>query len=193
MIQINDGFYCPTCLARRPDPQNICHGKDHYVLAPATFYKSPLPSLVHNFKYRRLEKISKILSVILITYIKKSQLDTSSFLTTFIPLHFHKERKRGFNQSEEIAKIFCQYFNIPLVKTLKRIKNTKSQAQIKNNQKRAENISNSFLAINPENVKGKSFILIDDISTSGATLKEASKILKENGARKIIGLVVAKA
>jgi competence protein ComFC len=64
--------------------------------------------------------------------------------------------------------------------------------KIKSYQARFENIKNSFEIIDARKIKNKEIILIDDISTTGATLMEGAKILKQNGAKKIYGLVIAK-
>ena len=64
--------------------------------------------------------------------------------------------------------------------------------EIKSYQARFENIKNSFEIIKANQIKNKDIILIDDISTTGATLIEAAKVLKQNGAKKVYGLVVAK-
>jgi len=76
-----------------------------------------------------------------------------------------------------------------LVKT----KNTQSQTQLQNFEEREQNVAASFALKNPASVKNKNIVLIDDVFTSGATMKEAVKVLKSAGAKKIIALVVARA
>ena len=74
---------------------------------------------------------------------------------------------------------------------LYKIKETPTQVSIKNKEKRLKNLSNVFEIKNSEKIKDKNIILIDDVSTTGATLEEASRSLKNSGAKKIISLVVA--
>lgn len=194
LIKINNSFFCPVCMARMPDLKKICHPDSKYILSAASFYAYPIPALIHNFKYKpRLDDLKNILGAILISYFKNLPVDLADFEATFVPLYFWKEKERGFNQSEVLAKIFSNYFSIPLTTVLKRIKNTDSQAKQKSHSGREENVRDCFKPIDPEKIKGKNFILIDDVSTSGATISEAVKTLKENGARKIVALVVAKA
>ena len=76
---------------------------------------------------------------------------------------------------------------------MKRIKDTKPQIKIKDYKERANNIKNAFELINRGKVKSKNIILVDDVYTSGATIKEVVKILKRAGAANIIALTIAKA
>jgi len=117
----------------------------------------------------------------------------SLWLIVPVPLHSRRKRERGFNQAKLLAEIVARHFNLTLIEALKRIKNTKPQAKIKDIEKRMKNISNCFVIKNPEMIQGKNIILVDDVFTSGATMNEAVKILKQNGAKKVIALVLAKA
>jgi ComF family protein len=119
-----------------------------------------------------------------------------------IPLSPKRLHERGFNQSqlicEEIIKLNTRQQNLK-IKLEKDIlikpKDTEHQAQIKDRRARLKNISGSFAIRNTkenlEKLKGKNIILIDDILTTGATLTEARKILKQAGTRKIIAFTVA--
>lgn len=116
-----------------------------------------------------------------------------------IPLSKRRFRERGFNQAEllceEIIKIDeenSQHQYLKMDKNiLIKIKETEHQARIKNRKERLENLSKSFAVKKGEFLKGKNIILIDDVTTTGATLSEAKKILKENGAYKIIAFTIA--
>jgi len=110
-----------------------------------------------------------------------------------IPLHPSRERGRGFNQSEAIAEEISKTLGVKLMTgNLIRIKNTKPQPEIKGLEKRQENIAGCFAVKNPELIKGKKIIPIDDVFTSGSTMNEAVKILRKAGAARVIGLVIAK-
>ncbi len=191
-IQTLSALYCPECGARLANSESSCHRSD-YVLAPASKFFPPIPALIHNFKYQELVKISDILSAMLIVCLKNSNIKIDDFIITQIPLYPKKIRKRGFNQSEILAKSVANYFSLPHKHLLKRTKDNDQQAKQKDYGKRFENIKNCFQSLNAEDIAGKKIILVDDVSTSGATLAEASRILKKYGAVKIIALVVAKA
>ncbi len=192
LIHINNSFMCPKCNARKTNYKIECHNTK-FILAPACFYHEPIPALIHSYKYKRLQSIKKILSSLIIVYINNLNLEIKDFYISYIPLHHKKERRRGFNQSKELAKIVSNYFNIPIIKTLEKIEDKESQTTIRNSWNRFTNVKNTMQLNMGVEIKNKKILLIDDISTSGATLNEASKILKSEGAKKIIGLVVAKA
>lgn len=124
-----------------------------------------------------------------------SEIDKKNILLIPIPLHKRKKRQRGFNQSELLAEAVASHFSLSYnPKILLKIKNNLPQAKINNFSNRKKNSENIFQIsnFNLNLIKNKWIILIDDVYTSGATMQEAAKILKKNGAKKIIGLVIAK-
>ncbi len=197
-IQLNTSLFCPVCRLRLAGNKKICsHTK--YLLGAAGNYDDPvIKNLIHYFKYKSFENLTPILGEIILNYLKLINFQNyklPNFIIIPIPLHRAKERQRGFNQSKLLAKYVADNFNLELADILKRNKNTKPQAQCKS-EERIKNISNCFQIKNSadaEKIKNKNILLIDDVFTSGATINEAVKILKQNGARKIIALVAAKA
>lgn len=108
-----------------------------------------------------------------------------------VPLHTKRLIWRGFNQSTELAKQISRSTNIPVLNTaLVRTRNTKPQTQL-GHKERKENLKNAFAA-NPEQIRGKSILLIDDVYTTGATLRECSKAILGAGAAKVDVLVLAR-
>jgi len=108
-----------------------------------------------------------------------------------IPLHPSRKRWRGFNQAEVLCQTLSAELNLPIADVLQRDKMTKTQKDLKKEQ-RLKNVSDAFKLKPNANVHGKNIILIDDVTTTGATLQEAAKILKRNGSAKVICLTVAR-
>lgn len=112
-----------------------------------------------------------------------------------IPLSKARLRERGYNQTELIAKAIIkvdQNQNFKLETTwLKKIKETPRQAHIKNRNERLLNLKGSFEVSADTEVKGKNIILLDDVTTTGATLSEARKALKNAGARDVVAFTLA--
>ncbi len=107
-----------------------------------------------------------------------------------VPLHPRRERWRGFNQAELIARCFSDYFNLEIsVGKLVRIKHRKPQTKL-NKKDRKNNIKNCF-AWRAGGLSGRNIILVDDVATTGSTLNECARVLKENGAGEVWGLVAA--
>jgi len=199
LIKLNSAMFCPICKSRLADNKKICnHSKKNlpyfYLLAAAGNYDDPvLRNLIHGLKYRYLKNSSSLLGKILLRYIENCKLKIENFVIIPIPLHSARQRQRGFNQSKLIAEFIAEKFNLPLIEALKKIKNNKPQVGLKGNEERIENVKNCFIVQNPASIEKKNILLVDDVFTSGATMNEAIKILKENGARRIIAAVAAKA
>lgn len=204
-IEIHNSFFCPKCQSRLPEARNTCHPETHYILGSASSYSNEqIRELIHSLKYMRYEKAADLLGFIACEYLNRiidnQKINLQNFTLLPIPLHISRERKRGFNQSLLIAKAISIHLKenkiceIDINQTiLKRVLNTKSQTECKNQKDRAQNIVHGFDVNEKRLVDGNSFILIDDVFTSGATMNEAVKTLKNYGAKKIIALVIAKA
>ncbi len=213
LIQINTSLFCPVCRLRLAENKKICRHAN-YLLGAAGNYDNPiLHDLIHYFKYKYFENLAPVLTEIILKYLNylldekqqfiigNSKFGIKNFVVVPIPLHHRKEKERGFNQSKLLAEHIARHFNLKLLDILKRTKNTKPQAQCKNSEERLENIKDCFVIAESltldkrvrDEIKVKNILLVDDVFTSGATMNEAVKILKQNGARRIIVLVLAKA
>lgn len=155
---------------------------------------------IWSLKFRRNTRLAKIFAQILHDEILEtlSELETfSNFKNlTLIPMPISKRRRqeRGFNQCElianELVNLSGNIFTLDK-KSLIKTKDTIPQSRTKNKKERLENLKNCFSIKNKENIKGKNIILLDDITTTGTTLKEARKILKRYGAKKIVCITIA--
>ncbi len=112
-----------------------------------------------------------------------------------VPLHFYRENWRGFNQAEKIAMKFGERMKIPIEKILWRNRNTKQQVTMKSKEEREKNIKGAFEVsmdyLQGDSLKGKKILLVDDVFTSGADMRECTKILKKAGIEKVWGLALA--
>ncbi len=185
MITGSSHSYCRT--KTKLDALGYSNSYEHALLKTAIYY----------FKYQQIISLSKPLAQLQIAFLEQSfyfsQLPRNQIIIIPLPLHLRKQRQRGFNQSELLAQEIAQYFQLPCeTQILWRIKNNPPQAQISNAAQRKANVSGIFSVKNQEQLIRKIVLLIDDVYTTGATLNEAAKILKQNGAKKVIGLVLAK-
>ncbi len=147
--------------------------------------------IIHRFKYAKKIPLGKKIAQRLGETINgDSDFLQSDFLIP-VPLHKSRYRERGFNQSQIIAEQVSKATGVALLKNaLKRKKNTKDQTNL-SPQQREENVRGAFLVTDPEAVKGKNVILVDDVITTGATLSECARMLKQAGAERIIGMTIA--
>ena len=196
-IPLFETLQCGICGARLPDRKKTCHPDIPYLLAAATSYDvSAVKTLIHKLKFRSMRKAAEPLGDLLFCYLTKLDLDLRTFSLVPVPLSRKRKYERGFNQAEEIARRIIQRTenHLTLLGTvLVRIKNTKPQTETATRHERLVNIQNCFAVRDPASIHGKNILLLDDVTTSGATLREAALALKAVGAKKIIALVVAKA
>jgi len=155
---------------------------------------------IWEIKYKGNPKIAGKFSTLFYEYILETISDETIFsnftdpLLVPIPASKLSLKERGFNQCELIAKEIKKIdnkknFEICLSVLLK-IKETLHQSKLKNRSKRFKNLQGCFRA-DHEKIKGRNVILIDDVITTGATMKEASKTLRKAGAKKVICFGIA--
>lgn len=197
-IQLFNQFICPVCQKRLFNPLKSCHFHPLQALGVVGLYEDEiLKEAIHTFKYKKIKNLVIPLASLMLYFLKNntyfSNLQKDSLLIIPIPLSKQKLQIRGFNQAELLAKEIAKYFSLGIsIDVLKKVKNNLPQAEIKDLQKRQKNVKGIFQIKNSEKIEGKQIILIDDVYTTGATLNEAARVLKENGAKSVIGLVLAK-
>lgn len=106
-----------------------------------------------------------------------------------IPLHVSRLRERGFNQAEVLGKFLAGRLNLPMrTDILRRIKKTTPQVEMKDRDKRLKNMTDVFAV----NKAASNIILLDDVFTTGATMRSAANILKRAGVRRVWAVTMAR-
>lgn len=182
----SDGFIkvCPCCKAKIRRTEII--NKDSITYG---FYGGVLKELILSFKYKKSFIAGEILSEFFMEVINEQNI--SADYICYIPMSKRDEKRRGFNQCKIIAENVSQYTKIPVSNSIIKNRITKEQKKL-SKEERIENIRGAFSVKENNNFTGKSVILIDDVTTAGATLNECKEILKKYGASKIICLTIAK-
>ena len=133
----------------------------------------------------------RVFARLLAEKIKETEILQNTDMILSVPLHRNKEQKRGYNQAYLIAKELGKLLETEEQShVLKRIRNTESQSLLPK-YKRKSNVKGAFLVVHPSKIKGKSILLVDDVMTTGSTLNECSRVLKEAGAEKVFVAVLA--
>lgn len=209
MIVINNAFFCSACQKRVPavslrgrhgDRGNLfarppCHPQA-YLLAPATDYHGELlRTMIHQFKYERRTCALAPIERIMTAYLANVIPILKDFIIIPLPLSKRRQRERGFNQAELIARIVAENTGAPLISdALARIKHPeKKNSEMKNWDERQATIAGAFAVLKPELIAKKNIIIADDVFTSGATMNEAARILRAAGAKTILALTLARA
>jgi ComF family protein len=111
-------------------------------------------------------------------------------LLTPVPLHWSRRLRRGYNQSLVVAHRL-RHPRAKVCRAVARVRRTAAQPSMPSPQGRARNVAGAFGVRNPSRVAGRSICLVDDVKTTGATLNECARVLKQAGAAKVFALVLA--
>ena len=151
-------------------------------------YEGSLRQLIHLFKYAKIEPLALPLSRLLA---RAMPVDERFDLVIGMPMHWRKRWERGFNQAELLAEPLAHRFGLSLAKNLTRTRHTQSQASLTEAQ-RQQNLRDSFGVKRAAEIAGKRILLVDDVFTTGATLRAAAGALKGAGAKHVSGLTLAR-
>lgn len=187
-----DNYICHDCkdnldiLNREIDLDSKDIDSAFYILGFNRFIKE----MIYDFKFNGKSYLYKPLASIMIDSIIDLNLNQQVDYIYFIPSHRRKEAIRGYNQSELLASYISKKLDIELsTNNLIKYRHTKEQNKL-NKSGRINNLKDSFKIKRPEDIKGKSILLIDDIVTTGSTFIECAKVLKESGAKEITALAL---
>lgn len=157
----------------------------------AVEYKAPMSQVIQEMKYNRVKAVGKFLGEFLYNTTNFPDVD----VITCTPLHERRQKFRGFNQSEEIAKELARLSGVAYRPLLEKTRSSQNQAKIHDKTKRLSNLEHAFRVVPPTSLGTTLFphkiLLIDDVTTTGTTLNACAKILKEHGAQQVFCLVVA--
>ncbi len=144
-----------------------------------------LQLFIHSIKYNKHFLNAKYLGKLIGENLKKQIQDWSIDYILPVPLHSLRKADRGFNQSKYIAIGMGKELGIKVKNNLiRRIRYTETQTNL-TLKEREENISKAFQAKQERLIEGKTFLLVDDVITTGATIRECGKVLLEKGADKV--------
>ena len=193
----NNEILCDNCVIKirtteRETSDNIIAAYD---------YRDPLiKNAIWELKYHKKrymgERLGQILYESLIEEISEiKEMSGQAIYVIPTPISNKKTKIRGYNQAIAIAKGFCNQapqgtleLNEKVI--IKKVE-TLPQARITNRKRRLENVQGVFGIKNEEIIKGRTIIIIDDVTTTGGTINEIMKILKKAGAKKVVGFAVA--
>ena len=163
-------------------------------------YEGIVKQLIHEAKYKGVshvlsEAVAKAFETMLRDEIRFKLffqfLSLSDVYITYVPLFKKKEKERGFNQAYLIAQEISKITKEPVINLLEKTKDTLSQTDL-NRKERIENVRESFSLRKPVFSANFSILLVDDIWTTGATMRECCQVLKKAGIGKVWGFTLAR-
>lgn len=195
-------YLCDSCRKNLQNSNIYLNKKDNYIQDNAKYfdfhyylfsYESSIREKIIQYKFQNKAYLSNTFFEF---FIKNEKL--CRFLKMYydiiipVPMSRKKLAQRGYNQSELIASKISRYSKIQLQKDIIiKVKENKTQSTL-NKIQRLENIKNVYKIKNKQKIKAKNILLFDDIYTTGATVNECAKILKQAGAKTVNVLTIAK-
>lgn len=114
-------------------------------------------------------------------------------LVTYVPVSKKRKQERGYDQSYLLARETCRHWSVTPETLLQKTKDNPAQSSLSSREERQKNVAGVYVAVNGDKIKDKRILLIDDILTTGATLREAARVLRAAGAQSVICATLAAA
>lgn len=182
------GPHCQTCALPLPTPARHC-GK--CLRKPPRFsktlagwrYQGQTAQLISQFKYHHQHAYGRVLGELLARQIRSTyghQPYPELIIPT--PMHWWRQLRRGFNQSEQLARQLSLQLQIPLYRDIRRIRHSKAQQSL-TARERQRNLRSAFRV--GKALSGQCVALVDDVMTTGATANEISRMLLQAGAGEV--------
>ncbi len=187
-----DRLFCPACEKHVPtEPfRRRCNlpgagARGFLIIAPMP-YAGGFRHTLYGFKFRGQKSLAKPIGRLMASAARQTGPAFDGI--AWVPMTKRKKRERGYNQSELLAKSAAKALGLPCLPLLRKVRETGVQHEL-SEKRRIENVKGAYRA--EGDLKGKSLLLVDDIVTTGATLKECAKTLYAAGALCVTGLCAA--
>lgn len=202
-LERNEQFICSHCFVHLPFTEY--HSAEHSLLEKQFWGLFPIEravsmfhhdgektrKLIYNIKYYGHPEVGRHLAELYADELKECHFFDDIDMLIPLPLHWKRQLKRRYNQSHFICQGIHEKTGIPIENhVVKRIRNNPSQTHL-NAQQRLDNVENIFQLKDAEKIKGKHLLLVDDVTTTGATLASCAKELAKAPDVKISVLTLA--
>ena len=155
-------------------------------------YENFIRNFILNFKFHNKKYLCEFFALEMVKIIQIFSPTRFDYIL-YVPISINRYFERGFNQSYMIAKYISDHINVPILKYgLVKIKNNKMQSTL-NIAQRKQNVNGVYKVLFSKVLKGTRVLLVDDIFTTGSTVNECSRILKEAGVIEITVATIARA
>jgi len=159
----------------------------------ALVYDGRCRDLIHAYKYQKRTHLRRPLALLAADSLRDFLAACAPDLMVPVPLHVRRLRERGFNQAVLLGEVWSREWNLPLDRSaMRRIRWTEPQISLTAAQRR-DNVKGAFDVGHADSVKGRRVLLVDDVYTTGSTVKECAATLRAAGALEVSVVTVARA
>jgi ComF family protein len=197
LIALESASACARCampLARDGDPCPYCTGSGVHPfdrIVRLGVFDGPLKDLIHRMKYHGDWSLAEALADRLWAQDRVRALLSESDALLAVPLHPLRQIARGYNQAQVIAARLARRGRIRVITPAVRLRNTDTQTQLSSQAGRLDNLKDAFGLVRPRAVTGRRIVLVDDVMTSGATLRSLARALRRAKPASISAIVLA--
>jgi ComF family protein len=180
---ISGEFVCANCTGR----------KLHFDCAVSCYLaRGVVREFVHRFKYERQYHLRHPLAEWAAAAFEDERIRRQPFDGLVpVPLHATRQREREFNQAEALADLLAKRVGVPVLPVLERIRYTTTQTRLDRHE-RMENLRGAFRVRQPSAVPSRHLLIVDDVFTTGSTVDECARVLRQAGAASVRALTVAR-
>lgn len=183
--------FCHTCRCDAPEAQKS-NLKLSFVAGwtAVWYYRDNVRKSLLRYKFSGKRSYAAPYGRMLAMKLQKEDFHKTDILT-YVPISPLRRLKRGFDQVELLAKSVGEELGITPAQTLKKIRNTRPQSSLRDPARRRANVLGAYKAVEPEELRGRRILLLDDIITTGATASECARVLLTAGAKEVFCATLA--
>lgn len=180
---------CEKTLPRTPEP--LCKDTSFGVCAAPLLYEGVVRESLLRFKFHGVQGAAEGYGALLAQCVAE-ELGGEFDLVTWVPVSRERERERGYDQAFLLARETAKHWDTKPVRLLRKTRDNAAQSGLSSAAERQGNVLGVYKAENTEMLKNACVLLIDDILTTGSTLGECVRVLKEAGAKSVVCAALAR-
>ena len=191
---VEEGDVCAACAEALPFREGAASvqviGEGRYPCALAFYYEGPVRDGVRALKFGKKSWRARVFA----RYIAQTaaeELSGGFDAVSFVPVSLRRNFERGFDQARLLAEEAANIWGVKAEAVLRKVRHTRAQASLQDAALRKTNVKGAYRVPHPERVRGRRFLLIDDVCTTGSTLSAAADALLEAGAAGVVCAVLA--
>jgi len=187
-----DDGWCDKCTESLPyaDDEGRQQGEFFDFCVSPLYYTGVVRQSILRYKFRDTSQYADIYGKILAEFIRENP-DIRYDIISWVPLSKKREYSRGYDQAKLLATQTAHELNKVALKTLEKHRDVRAQSELGDKTERSANINGAYSVSDPDLIKGKRILLVDDVITTGSTLDECSKTLLSAGAAGVLCLTLA--